>query len=319
MRSPAMTTRTAIRSMPLLMAIGLLSLLAVPFLGARAQDSDPSLVGSYSVSIVLTDIPKTVKFGPMAIGQWEIDFNSDGSYTMTRADVGQLVTGTYEVKGNEVTITDQSGLLSCAGAAAANEPNGDVSSGTYAWTIQGDRLSMEAKDDGCATRTLILGTRDLNQFIGCQTPGGSESAAASPEASPVTSEGSDLGDLAVKQDATPASSPSASTAEVEKGIDNLLDQLTACWATGDPARFLPLLTDEYAHSLLNAGQSEDDLIRNLATAMASPITYQRAGDVTIIDDTHATAIVRTSNGDQEQFIRFKFVLIDGEWKLDGPA
>jgi hypothetical protein len=239
---------------------------------------------------------------------------------MTRTDVGQLVTGTYEVKGNEVTITDQTGLLSCAGAAAANEPNGDVASGTYEWSIQGDHLSMEVKDDGCATRKLILGTRDFTYFVSCQTPGGSEAAAASPEASPVASGSSDLSDLAIKaEDATPAASPASNTAEVEKGIDGLLDQLTACWATGDPARFLPLLTDQYAQSLLNAGQSQDDLIRNLATAMASPITYQRAGDVTIIDDTHATAIVRTSNGEQEQFIRFKFALVDGEWKLDGPA
>jgi len=302
------------------MAIGLLTLLAVPFLNARAQGTDPSLVGTYSVGIVLDDIPKSVKFGPMAIGQWEISFHSDGAYTMTRADVGQMVTGIYEVKGNEVTITDQSGLLSCADAAAANEPNGDVSSGTYEWKLQGDHLSMEVKEDGCVTRTLILGTRDLTFFVSCQTPAGSVAATASPEASPVASDGSDLSDLAVKaEDATPAASPASSTTEVEKAIDDLLDQLTACWATGDPTRFLRLLTDEYAQSLLNAGQSEDDLIRNLATAMASPITYQRAGDVTIVDDTHATAIVRTSNGDQEQFIRFKFALVDGEWKLDGPA
>jgi hypothetical protein len=321
MQSPAMTNRIAIQSQILLVIVGLLAWLAAPLSIAKAQDSSSDLVGSYAVSIVLDDVPRTVKFGPMVIGQWQIAFKSDGTYTMTRADVGEMVTGTYKVNGNEVTVTDESGLLSCADASAANNPSGDVSSGTYEWKIEGEHLTMTAKDDGCDTRKLIFGTRELDHFVACQTPGGSEAALASPEASPVATPqdtgGSNLGQLAVQTEgATPQA---ANTKEVEQGIDDLLDQLTACWATGDPARFLPLLTDEYAQSLLTAGQSQDDLLRDLATAMGSPVTYQRAGDVTIIDDTHATAIVRTSNGEQEQFIRFKFALVNGEWKLDGPA
>jgi hypothetical protein len=315
MQSSAKSTRTAIRSIPVLVIAGLLAWFAIPLSITGAQESD--LVGAYAVNIVKDDVPEDVAYGPTVIGQWQISFNADGTYTMTRADVGELVSGTYEVDGDQVTLTDEAGLLSCADVAAANDQSGDVAVGVYDWKIEGDRLAMTPKDDGCATRKLILGTRELDHFVNCQTPGGSEQAAASPEASPVDTGESNLGTLAVMQeDATP--SPS-SAGDVQKGIDDLLAQLTACWATGDPARFLPLLTDDYAQSLLNAGQSQDDLIRDLATAMGVPITYQRAGDVTIVDDTHATAIVRTSNGEQEQFVRFRFALVDGEWKLDGPA
>jgi hypothetical protein len=319
MQSSAKTMRTAIRWMPVLVMAGLLAWFAIPLTITGAQESD--LVGSYAVNIVKDDVPEDVAYGPTVIGQWQISFNADGTYSMTRADVGELVNGSYEVNGREVTLTDEGGLLSCADVAAANDQSGDVAAGVYEWKIEGDRLALTPKDDGCATRELILGTRELDHFVSCQTSGGSEQAAASPEASPeaspVASGESNLGTLAVMQeDATP--SPSSASG-VEQGIDDLLAQLTACWATGDPARFLPLLTDDYAQSLLNAGQSQDDLIRDLATAMGVPVTYQRAGDVTIVDDTHATAIVRTSNGEQEQFVRFRFALVDGEWKLDGPA
>src|SRR4051812_37808502 len=105
MHNPAVTTRKAIRSMPMFVVIGLLAWLAVPLSVAKAQNSDPGLVGSYSVNIVLDDVPRTVKFGPMIIGQWQIDFNSDGSYAMTRADVGLMVSGTFKVNGGEVTVT----------------------------------------------------------------------------------------------------------------------------------------------------------------------------------------------------------------------
>ncbi|MFL5761324.1 MAG: hypothetical protein ACJ789_16510 [Thermomicrobiales bacterium] len=316
MQNSAKWTRIAIRSTPFLLIAGLLTWLVAPIAISRAQESD--LVGDYAVNIVKDDVPEDVAYGPSVIGQWQIAFKSDGTYTMTRADVGELVSGSFEVDGSEVTLTDEAGLLSCADVSASNDPSADVSKGAYTWKIQGDRLALTPKDDGCNTRTLILGTRELDHFVSCQTPGGSEEIVASPEATPIGSPESDLGILAAKQEASPVASPSNTTA-VEKGIDDLLEQLTACWGTGDPARFLPLLTDTYAQSLLNAGQSQDDLLRNLATAMGVPVTYQRAGDVTIIDATHASAIVRTTNGEQEQFIRFRFALVDGKWKLDGPA
>jgi hypothetical protein len=264
--------------------------------------------------------------GPSVIGQWQVDFTSDGAYSMSRSDIGPLVTGTYEVDGDKVTITDEDGLLSCANVAADPGETGETATGIYTWRIDGDLLSFTPEEESCATRELILTTRDLTHFVSCKIQAQANEAAATPglatpeQPTPVEAtpeESSELGDL-IGQVEQASPSP-ANTTSVERGIDDLLEQLTACWATGDPNRFLPLLTDEYAATLLNAGESQDDLIRNLATAMGTAVTYERAGDVNIIDNTHASAIVRTSNGQEEQFVRFRFVLVDGEWKLDGPA
>jgi hypothetical protein len=320
--SPATWTRRGIRSTPLLLVAGLLVWLAQPFAMTSAQDSE--LVGEYAVSIVKEDVPLDMLNGPTTIGQWQVVFNSDGSYSMSRSDLGEMVTGTYEVDGNQVTITDEDGLLSCASVGADPGETGETATGVYSWAIDGDLLSLTPEEEQCDTRELILTTRELDHFVSCETQpilaATPELATPVDEATPVddaTPEESGLGALVGQvQQASP--SPADATA-VEQGIDGLLEQLTACWATGDPSRFLPLLTDEYAATLLNAGDTQDDLIRNLATAMGTAVSYERAGDVNVIDDTHATAIVRTSNGQEEQFTRFRFAFVDGEWKLDGPA
>jgi hypothetical protein len=316
--TPATWTRRGIRSTPLLLVAGLLVLLLQPFALTSAQDSE--LVGEYAVSIVKEDVPLDMLNGPTTIGQWQVVFNSDGTYSMSRSDLGQMVTGTYEVEGNQVTITDEEGLLSCANLGADPGETGETATGVYSWAIDGELLSLTPEEENCATRELILSTRELDHFVSCETqPVSSESAATPEQATPVeaTPEEDSLGAL-VGQVEMASPSPVDSTS-VEAGIDGLLEQLTACWGTGDPSRFLPLLTDEYAATLLNAGDTQDDLIRNLAAAMGTAVTYERAGDVNVIDDTHVSAIVRTSNGQEEQFTRFRFALVDGEWKLDGPV
>jgi hypothetical protein len=323
MRSSATWTRRGIRSMPLLLVAGLLVWLAQPFAITRAQESE--LVGEYAVSIVKEDVPLDMLNGPTTIGQWQVIFASDGSYSMARSDLGELVTGTYEVDGNKVTITDEGGLLSCADVGADPGETGETATAVYSWAIDGELLSLTPEDEGCDTRLLILTTRELDHFVSCETQPLTSEAAATPEqatpveATPIDATPEEGGLGALVGDVEKASPSPTDITPVEQGIDDLLKQLTACWATGDPSRFLPLLTDEYAATLLNAGDTQDDLIRNLATAMGTAVTYERAGDVSILDDTHASAIVRTSTGQEEQFTRFRFALVDGEWKLDGPA
>jgi hypothetical protein len=318
MQSSAQWTRRVIRSMPLLVIAGLLVWIVRPLDMTSAQDSE--LTGQYAVSIVKEDVPLDMVNGPSTIGQWQISFNDDGSYSMTRSDVGELVTGFYEVDGNQVTITDEAGLLACSNLGADPGETGETATAVYTWEIDGERLALTPEEELCDTRRLILGTRELDQFISCLTEAVAVQVEATPvEATPVESTPEEGGLGALTGELEAASPSPADTTSVEQGIDDLLDQLTACWATGDPTRFLPLLTPEYASTLLNAGESQDDLIRNLAVAMGTAVTYERAGDVSIIDDTHASAIVRTSNGQEEQFTRFRFALVDGEWKLDGPA
>jgi hypothetical protein len=174
---------------------------------------------------------------------------------------------------------------------------------------------------------LLLNTRELIRFVACRTADVSEI----PGATPVAILESDATPEAVADsDATPVSSlsqlleeeatPEASPAQgVEGEIDALLDQMTACWATGEPVRFLPLLSQEYQQALVSQSDTEENFLRGLADAMGTPIVFTRAGDLQVVDETHVTAIVRTATGPEESFVRFGFVFEDGSWKWDGPA
>jgi hypothetical protein len=299
---------------------GLLSYLLFP-LGIAAQTPlASSLQGDYTIGINKDDVPKDLAGGPSLIGQWRISFKADGTYQMDRLDVGTLVTGTFTVKGNEVTITDTGGLMSCANADAATGDQGDVSAGTYKFTQSEKRLSLTPKDDGCASRKLILGTRELVQYVECLTPVSSEVPGATPVAG--TPEPT-LGLLQPAAQSTPESqqprgAPPSGTGNLDTAIDNLLDQMTACWATGDPSRFLPLLSKDYEAALRGQFPSEEEFTNNFQAAMQSPIVFERVGEVTSIDATHVTANVKTENGEATT-ARFGFILEDGAWKWAGPV
>ncbi|HET8522022.1 MAG TPA: hypothetical protein VFL82_02240 [Thermomicrobiales bacterium] len=301
---------------------GLMSYLLFP-LSIAAQTPVPStLQGDYTIGINKDDVPKDLAGGPSLIGQWRVSFAADGSYHMDRLDVGTLVTGTFTVQGNQITITDTGGLMSCSNADAATGDQGDVSTGTYEFTQSEKRLSLTPKDDGCASRKLILGTRELVQYVECLTPASSEVPGATPVAG--TPEAT-LGLLQPAAQSTPESQqprgapPSgAGAGNLDKAIDNVLDQMTACWATGDPSRFLPLLSKDYEAALRGQFPSEEEFTNNFQAAMQSPIVFTRVGEVTSVDATHATANVRTENGEATT-ARFGFILEDGAWKWAGPV
>ena len=106
----------------------------------------------------------------------------------------------------------------------------------------------------------------------------------------------------------------ASLALVEEEIDELLLQMTACWATGEPERWLPLLSDGFRDSLIS---TSDDFYETLQAAMASPIVWERAGDLDIDSDSEVSALVRSTVGQEDDFQRFSFVLEDDEWRWNG--
>jgi hypothetical protein len=299
---------------------GLMSYLLFPLSITAQTPVASTLHGDYTIGINKDDVPKDLANGPSLIGQWRISFKADGTYQMDRLDVGVLVTGTFTVESKQVTITDTGGLMSCSNVDAATGDQGDVSTGTYEFTQSEKRLSLTPKDDGCASRKLILGTRELVQYVDCLTPASSEVPGATPVAG--TPEPT-LGLLQPAAQATPESQqprgqPPTGTGNLDKAIDNVLDQMTACWATGDPSRFLPLLSKDYAAALRGQFPSEEEFTNNFQAAMQSPIVFTRVGEVTSIDATHATANVRTENG-QATTARFGFILEDGAWKWAGPV
>jgi hypothetical protein len=300
---------------------------------ATAQ-SDSTIVGEYSVAIGREDIPTDLADGFSFAGRWIISFGPDGAYSAERQDVGVVVTGSYEVSGNEVTITDEQGLVSCSNETAATIHGEDISSGTYEWALIGTNLTLVPVDDGCRGRVVLLSSRSLAIFVPCTTepldagdlgtPAGTPVAVEEPEA---VVEEVPVGGTTVPGDnplevLTPDESVDTEGGEPVSGdaaaigaeVDELLRQMTACWLTGDPDQWLPLLSEEFRSSLIG---SSPDFESTIAAAMTTPILWERAGDVEIESETQVSAIVRTTVAQEQDFQRFLFTLEDDEWRWDG--
>jgi hypothetical protein len=97
---------------------------------------------------------------------------------------------------------------------------------------------------------------------------------------------------------------------IGKEIDSLLGQMTACWATGDADLWLPLLSTEFRATLADSPEAK----ATIEAAMATPIVWERAGDVEVETETRVSAIVRSTVAQEQDFQRFVFILEDGEWR-----
>lgn len=300
---------------------------------ASAQSGELTAVaGSYAVAISDDDVPLSLIGSATLIGAWVVDFGADGSYQIARQDVGAVVMGRYEVSGGDLTITDESGLLSCANA----QPIGETQPvATYAWQKAGDQLRLESDSDGCATRRVLLGTRPLSPFVACRTVADELPASGTPAADGATS-GMDRGLRALQKaendgatpesnqtgdaDATPVAAGTPAPIGVgddpEQAIADLIGQLNACWATGDPARVLPLFSQVFLDDATGGGAATlDDLAGQLRQLQTSTIAWELAGDIEVNGD-EATAVVAATIGGEEMLKTFAFVREDGAWRLD---
>jgi hypothetical protein len=306
-------------------AVALLMCLTVPLVAAAQNSGDPtqSIAGTYTVVITIADVPKDIANGPSLYGRWQILFRTDGTYATERADLdGEMVSGIYSVDGNTLTVTDQGGLLSCANASIVGSEE-DAATGTYTWDRNQDTLSLIPIEDKCAGRRILFSTRQMTGYVPCATTPLDLSSLASPQASPPADTGASSGapvPVAAADSGTPAASASPSAEpSVPQAIDTLLSQMTSCWATGKPELFLPLLTSDYRAQLLQSNTSSDP-IAALATLMAqTPYVWQRAGEVSLVDATHATALVRQAVNTQEDFVRYAFTFEDGAWRWNGAG
>src|SRR5688500_15390618 len=59
------------------------------------QESRP-LSGVFTVTITRGDIPPNLAGGPALAGLWNVTFNGDGSFSLARQDVGEVVSGRFE-------------------------------------------------------------------------------------------------------------------------------------------------------------------------------------------------------------------------------
>ncbi len=308
---PMVRTRLLPAAATLLAVLGLIATLLQRQPAAAQTQGEPA--GNYTVAFDTESIPTDLANGAMLAGRWRIGFGADGAYQAERLDLGVLVDGSWSVDGDTVTITDKSGIAACSNAALASAGQGDVSTGTYTWALANGRLTLTPKDDGCALRRVLLSRKELTTYVPCSTV----VAPTGTEATPVADKGGVIGALPPSANTRQGKSDKA---DVEKAIDELLGQMTSCWATGDPERFLPLLGSDFRASFTSGSAEDQSSAKNqLDLAMGVPITWERAGDVTLTDDTHASAVVRTTAADQEEFVRYNFVLEDGHWLWDGQA
>jgi hypothetical protein len=299
----------------------LLAWLALPLAALGQDEANAALVGEYAVTIHKVDVPQDLANGSTLIGSWRIAFKTDGTYTEERQDVGVLVTGSYKVDGDKVTLTDKDGLLSCSNPDAATGDQGDVSEGTYQWSRTGERLALTVVEDNCALRRVLLSTREFDAFVAClvqplATGAGATPGAGTPVASPVAESTPETFPSA----ASPEASPPAANADIDQAIDDLLKQMTSCWNTGDPNRFLPLMSDAFRQQFLQSTGGGNDPVAALGQLMqATTFQWERAGDVDLTDPTHPSAIVRQKVGDQEDFVRYTFVFEHGGWRWNGTG
>lgn len=287
------------------LTVGLIVAVAWPS-GAAGQSKQQAsaIQGDYTVTIVKDDVPTGVAAGPTAIGQWRISFKPNGTYELARLDVGTVVTGTYKVSGNKVTITDASGILSCANPQAGNGVQ--AATGTYTWSVKSDKLTLTASQDGCAIRKIILATRTLGVYVPCvTTPLAALAGTSASTPVPATPSASFF-----------AKAPTPAAATAADGIDNLLKQVTACWSTGDPARLLPLFSNDLLTAIVKQTGTVQDVAGVIQPLMTLPFTWERAGDVQRTGANSASAVVRITLQDHEDFQRFNFVLENGVWKVD---
>lgn len=305
---------------------------AFPAEGMAQPDGD-GVAGAWSASIADSDVAPGLGGGPNLIGRWRIEFREDGSYVGIREDIGEVVSGSWTVDGDTLTITDEAGPSSCATPQPGTLETVEAASGTYRWERDEDRLTLDVVEDNCATRALLLTIRPLTVYVPCSTepyqlgqpiatPVVEEEVAAdleggtpvAPDATPILPEASPVGDVGVD----PGEAAPGGTVDTEAEIDALLAELTACWATGDPALVLPLFSDVFLERLVLSGPpgtTITDVAALIGELQAAPVVFERAGEVQTDGPRQAEAEVRLRIGEDESLQQFDFVLEGGQWKL----
>ena len=299
----------------------------------RAQDDSP--VGEWSVAITRTDVPVDIASSFSYVGRWRLGIDADGTYQAERLDVGAtVITGSWTVDGDQITFTDEDGLLSCSNGAAAPIIDDDIDTGTYSWARSGKTLTLTRVDDACPGRVILLTTFSFSTFVACSTePISMAELLGTPVASPIAEAPSvpaspESVTAVLTTDASPAAigsaesvpelastaSPEAASVGFAQEIDDLLAQLTACWASREPERWLPLLSDEFRDALI---QSDPNFLETLTISMSSPIVWERSGDITIEAPNQISCIVKSTVGTEEDYQKFVFVFEDGQWKWNG--
>jgi hypothetical protein len=275
----------------------------------QSAPADQPLTGVFTVTISKEDVPSSLPGGPALIGLWNLTLNGDGTYSLARQDVGQVVNGKFEAGPATLSFDEWNGIVGCTITSDNDEP------ATYAWRKAEDTLTLTPIADSCTERLILLTTRTLGGFEACSVaprsltdpfaPGApaEEDQLATPTAEPIQGTG-----VAAQEGLDEG-------ADAQEAIDNLLRQANGCWATGDPGRFLALHSDEVIQEIAFGGPLET-FVRELRLFMSTTLSMKRIGDVNLTDPEHAWAYVEITLGGETQPQRIDFVFENGTWLFD---
>ncbi|HEU0116335.1 MAG TPA: hypothetical protein VFQ80_16720, partial [Thermomicrobiales bacterium] len=266
------------------------------------------LLGIFTVSIGESDLPDSLPGGPALVGLWTVAFKGNGTYAVARQDVGTVVTGTFAVEGSTITFNDWTGLIGC------QTPQPTETAATYGWQKQNDNLTLTAITDACTARRILFTTRAFASYQACATvplygPGAPPvSSTPRPITGPVGTPVPNLSSVAQQEGVEQGAS-------VEDAIDALLRQATGCWATQDPARFLPLHSTAVFQQLATI-EPLPQIAQELKTFMSTPVSFERIGRINTIDQTHVWAYVEITFGGEAIPQRIDFAFENGQWLFD---
>jgi len=113
----------------------------------RAEEPQPFPAGVYSITInareVPADAPADVR--QALIAKYVLTFSANGRFkTVTNGELDAA--GRYASTAKHLVITDETGPGHCKLAAT----------GIYKWSLEGDKLTLEAVDDGCKWRRFSI-------------------------------------------------------------------------------------------------------------------------------------------------------------------
>lgn len=268
------------------------------------QDETPdTLAGTFTVTISANDVPPAIADGPALTGRWVLALNEDGTFGLSRNDVGEVANGTFTSGPATLAFTEWNGIIGCEAVDA-----GRGAAASYAWRLTDDRLTLTTVDDACPERLTLLTSR----------PFGSVAACAAEDAAPF--------DPFAVAEGTPSAAPTAASgvaaqeglgegADAALAIDELLQAANGCWATADANSFMNLHSEGLRSQIASVGPPEA-FTRELLTFMEAPLTLKRIGEVTLDDANHAWAYVEIDLGGDRNPQRMNFVQENGAWRLD---
>lgn len=102
-------------------------------------------MGTYTTTIADGDIPATVSADMRSalVGAWEIAFGSNG-HAMVAYNGRQVVDAPFQVSGNQLVLTEDSGEYACHSTAR------------YTWHAAGNELHLTTAQDPCDGRMVVL-------------------------------------------------------------------------------------------------------------------------------------------------------------------